>query len=126
MLAHGDALKRAQGATDGVGGGGPTRPVSAVQTIRFAAIDAQFEVHAMELGRSAPAADARAAAPRLCVVEADRRRLIGRILRGSELTDAPGAPEPLGVSSLISSHGRLLGGRRRSEPLGRPGAWELV
>ena len=95
-----------------------------MQTIRFAAIDPGFEVHAVELRPQAPAADADA--PLLCLVEADRRRLVGRILRRSELSGAVGAPEPIGVCSLISSHGRLLIGHRRGEPLGRAGSWELV
>jgi hypothetical protein len=112
-------LSRPKGCTEGV-----RRDPHDVQTIRFAAIDPLFEVRAVELCRQAPADDSDA--PLLCLVEADRRRLVGRILRRSEISGAVGAPEPVGVCSLIASRGRLLIGRRRGEPLGRTGAWELV
>jgi hypothetical protein len=87
-----------------------------VQPLRFVAIDSAFEVHALESpGGSSPAGGASA----LCLVEADRRRLVARV--------APaGTPGELAVTSVVFSHGRLLLGRRRGLPHGRPGAWELV
>jgi hypothetical protein len=85
-----------------------------VQPFRFVAVDPAVEVHAVDLSGGM-----RAAGHALGLVEADRRRLVARVQPAS----APGA---IGVTSVVSSHGRLLVGRRRSWPHGRPGAWELV
>lgn len=97
-----------------------------MQPIRFAAIDPAFEVHAVELQHPAQraAADEGCDGPVLCLVDADRRRMVGQVLRASEARATQ--RETVGVSSLIASHGRLLIGRRRGEPLGHAGAWELV
>lgn len=97
-----------------VEGSDPTR--HAVQPIRFAAIDPGFEVHAIDLRGG----EATGGEVRLGLVEADRRRLVARVLRRGD------ALEPIGVCSLISSRGRLLIGHRRAEPQDGPGSWELV
>lgn len=121
-----------------------------MQPIRLVAIDPGFEVQAVEQQRAPDAAREAAAAaawrsasereralgdgPILCLVEADRRRLVGRLLRRSEVLAGRRdprlfggcAPEPVSVGGLISSHGRLLVGRRRDAAPGGAGGWELV
>lgn len=87
-----------------------------MQPFRFVAIDPAFEVHALDAREGLRAVGG---ASTLCLVEADRRRLVARV--------APsGTPGSIGVTSVLSSHGRLLVGRRRGVPHGHPSAWELV
>ncbi|HVS19338.1 MAG TPA: hypothetical protein VMT18_12105 [Planctomycetota bacterium] len=122
-----------------------------MQAIRLVAIDPDFDVQAVEERRASDAAREAAIAahwlaagaasasplrdgPVLCLVEADRRRLVARLLRRREVlagrrdpTLTGGrAPEPVAVASLVSSHGRLLLGHRRDAPPAGAGSWELV
>lgn len=83
---------------------------------QFAAIDPALEVQAVEVCDGA-AEGARGS--ELCVVQADRRRVVAR-------ARPPGSVGAIGVTSLLTSHGRLLVGRRRGAPLGQPGSWELA
>jgi hypothetical protein len=128
-----------------------TTPVSAVHSIRFIAIDPAFEVHAAQVHSAADASreaavealwneerrrpgGLRSDGSVLVFVEADRRRLVGRLARWRDVVAgrrAPelyggSAPQPVQVGGLVACHGRVLLGQRRGvDPLG-PESWELV
>lgn len=87
-----------------------------MQPFRLVAVDSAFELQAVRT-QDGPLVDGAASA--LCLVEADRRRLVARVARA-------GTPGAIEVTSVVSSQGRLLLGRRRGLPHGHPGAWELV
>ena len=70
----------------------------------------------------------------LAYVHADRRRLVGRFVRRRDLFAAQRAPQlfgahrpaPVGLSSMVTTRGRVVLGRRAAQLEQWPGCWELV
>lgn len=130
---------------------GVARDPHDVESIRFAAIDPGFAVQAVEASQTfdrareaSIAAHWRAACaasgsplhdgPVLCLAEANRRQLVGRLWRRRDVVAGRAdaslfdgqPPEPVSVGSLVTSHGRVLLGHRRGLAPTAPGAWGLV
>lgn len=132
-------------------GEGPPAARPSVHPIRFIAIDPAYEVLAVE-AQTAPDAAREAAIERLwreeqrrsegrsddgsvlAFVEADRRRLVGRLVRRRDVLAGRRAPElfggrppePVQVGALISSQGRVLLGHCRGAGYACSGGWDLV